>query len=62
MASWSCVLLQVNVLTLQQLHFGFSVNFDFICHFEFTQALKVSGNLLDYPRGTRLVERIPCRL
>jgi hypothetical protein len=30
MASWSCVLLRVNVLTLQQLHFGFSVNFDFM--------------------------------
>jgi hypothetical protein len=36
MASWSCVLLRVNVLTSQQLHSGFSVNFDFICHFEFT--------------------------
>jgi hypothetical protein len=36
MASWSCVLLQVNVLTSQQLHFGFNINFDFICHFEFT--------------------------
>jgi hypothetical protein len=36
MASWSCVLLRVNVLTLQQVHFEFSVNFDFICHFEFT--------------------------
>jgi hypothetical protein len=24
------------VLTSQQLHSGFSVNFDFICHFEFT--------------------------
>jgi hypothetical protein len=36
MASWSCVLPRVNVLTSQQLHSGFSVNFDFICHFEFT--------------------------
>jgi hypothetical protein len=30
------------VLTLQQLHFGFSVNFNFICHFEFTAGQTLS--------------------
>jgi hypothetical protein len=44
MASWSSVLLQVNVLTSQQLHSGFNVNFDFICHFEFTLLGFISKN------------------
>jgi hypothetical protein len=51
MASWSCVLLRVNVLTSQQLHSGFSVNFDFICHFEFT----LSG-LVTYERQAKILD------